>query len=1241
MAFTSTIKPYKFVNPSSISGSTKSGGATIIAAGKKITGGSDSQVKSARVTMLAINRLGMSLQGLGQTQQQIRDIIVHENKYLEKSSDFKKRIFRYRKDQKSEDTSESFGKKDKEGVEKEVVKKEKKSLGWLEKIFGPFAGIISFVGKIIVTQTILRWMADPKNGERLVVFVKSISTIFKWAFNIAFKSIDAILSGFSKVFGSSDKKGLDRFGEVLGGLGQLLIGVAGLKALGYLLNPFSLVSDIAGLIDIINKKPKQPPGGGGAPIPGGGTPAKELSKAAQKVGENYGNDASRYYDDLIARGKKPKDALAAVRGKFKKLPPPPKPKGPLGKLKQGVMTRFDDLKFMAKKGIADTKSFGKSAIATGQKAVDRTKAFGKFALEEGKKLGVGVLEKGKEIAAGSGKWLKTTGQQMQKMRSLVTDPKALMAYANDLIATKVRPAINKNPIAKTVIDLVKNPKQIPSAVGNLVKTASKSKEALTLIKYLKTVKDTVKVSGIDKIIGILTGLIDYGLLGTPMVNAFLGAIGGLLGYTGGFALGAPFGGITGFFTGAAGGFAGEFIGRELAKLIGKGPLGKIKDPIMKDGRMLASPELAEGGVVNKPTRAIIGEAGPEAIIPLNKLGSTSPTGFAETIIGGVDSALSRMGAAGEVARSLIGSELNIAKRIFGANTISGGGGDTLGKSVMKFGGQKDIEVDAGDNISLYLGDQSVTIRDTKGGGNAPVTLRGQLANLLGSLIWLGKKDLSGGGSGGSGGGGSTGGSGSAGDNSGGPVALEGGKWPDLLNLILKYEAGANGYESMYPSTKLPGATKMTIAQVASRATGAVGAWQNLPEYLNQRAKAVGLDPKKDLYNPKNQQLIAEYLIGPGQANVSVDLAKSNPKKAMYKLSQVWAAIPKDDSGKSYYAGDGVNKAHIKPHQVYDAFKKLSVGGKVEDVHPLLTKLNDKNIKKSISGPGLCVTGSLDTMQKSGVPNPAATGSDVGNNPRGAIVQLIKSFGWKSIGGSPKQLNSAYGKVSTGMYSKSEYSKAVDDGLIPSGALIFQTRHSDWDGTSYNSRGYDMAIALKKGNALWNGDPAGEYPRWVYGASTKSVIALSPGGKAGDGTSGGGTSERQDPSSNSGSKPEEPPETMESLMAKLKSAVSGLNTSLGIVPPEPAPAPVAGKSSSPASIKDIPKPQVPTSSTPTASQSGKTVSDISGKVKDLKQAAKEAGNYGHIVPLPINNTTTQVMSSGTEVYQARTPITYGI
>ena len=157
-----------------------------------------------------------------------------------------------------------------------------------------------------------------------------------------------------------------------------------------------------------------------------------------------------------------------------------------------------------------------------------------------------------------------------------------------------------------------------------------------------------------------------------------------------------------------------------------------------------------------------------------------------------------------------------------------------------------------------------------------------------------------------------------------------GPYAGILGLLEKYEAGAAGWESMYPNTSLPGATNMTIAEVADKATAAVGMYQNLPKYLNKRAEAVGLDPTKDKYTPENQIKIAEYLIEKGQANVTPQMLKDNPDEAMLRLSKVWAAIPvpydtqgankRVSKGESYYAGDGVNKAHITPNMMYSAMK---------------------------------------------------------------------------------------------------------------------------------------------------------------------------------------------------------------------------------------------------------------------------------------------------------------------------------
>lgn len=76
----------------------------------------------------------------------------------------------------------------------------------------------------------------------------------------------------------------------------------------------------------------------------------------------------------------------------------------------------------------------------------------------------------------------------------------------------------------------------------------------------------------------------------------------------------------------------------------------------------------------------------------------------------------------------------------------------------------------------------------------------------------------------------------------------------LMDLIASEESGGD-YEAMYPGKTLPGATNMTIAEVAQRATGPVGRYQQKPQFLIERAMDVGLDPYKDKFNEVNQDKI--------------------------------------------------------------------------------------------------------------------------------------------------------------------------------------------------------------------------------------------------------------------------------------------------------------------------------------------------------------------------------------------------
>lgn len=143
--------------------------------------------------------------------------------------------------------------------------------------------------------------------------------------------------------------------------------------------------------------------------------------------------------------------------------------------------------------------------------------------------------------------------------------------------------------------------------------------------------------------------------------------------------------------------------------------------------------------------------------------------------------------------------------------------------------------------------------------------------------------------------------------------------------------------------------------------------------------------------------------------------------------------------------------------------------------------------------GLCVTATLNNMDRLGIPQPAATGNDEGNNPRGGMVQMMKDFNWKSVplpGSTPTTINSAYGTVKANVVPAAEYEKLAREGKIPSGAVVFQTRHPTWNMTSDGSSGFDMGIARDGGRTLFNFADMGR--PLVYGADTQSVVVLAPG-----------------------------------------------------------------------------------------------------------------------------------------------------
>lgn len=131
-----------------------------------------------------------------------------------------------------------------------------------------------------------------------------------------------------------------------------------------------------------------------------------------------------------------------------------------------------------------------------------------------------------------------------------------------------------------------------------------------------------------------------------------------------------------------------------------------------------------------------------------------------------------------------------------------------------------------------------------------------------------------------------------------------GKGYDIMKkLIFKGESGS--YDAMYPSTtykKHFGVTCMTqtISTVASKATGAIGRYQNLSGYLLARAKSVGLNPNTDLYNEVNQEKMGESLINGACGSYIKGINKGTQNdliNAIQGLGHVWASLPVYINGK--------------------------------------------------------------------------------------------------------------------------------------------------------------------------------------------------------------------------------------------------------------------------------------------------------------------------------------------------------
>lgn len=406
-----------------------------------------------------------------------------------------------------------------------------------------------------------------------------------------------------------------------------------------------------------------------------------------------------------------------------------------------------------------------------------------------------------------------------------------------------------------------------------VRTAIRNTQASALKGSRKLLGRTA-TKAIGKVLGripFVGGLLDFAfnlLMGEPLGKAAAKAVGSTLGTGLGAIVGTVLGPPGTWVGGLLGGIAGDWVAGSIYDWLTKNK-GKAADAT--EG---LQPGAAAGGIVTGPQLTLVGEGGePEIIIPMSKLGMISNMTTIPSIIGATSLTLDRMGSLGNFIMPFIGGDLRALGAEFGEDKPSGVSGRRITRRTPK--DFKATGLDGG--LSKIIGDST---SDTN-------SMRGLLKGVLDGLVALSTKRF---GSSGSGGG------------SGGNGEIPGDA-PATVKAMLEAIAGGEGsWNSVNPSLNVPGLEDMTIAQARLKAlevsrgkgSGAMGKWQQMPQFILERARDTGLDPNKDKFNKENQTKIARMLMAsvyPGGEAQLVKDANQDPMIAASKLRGTWPSLP--------------------------------------------------------------------------------------------------------------------------------------------------------------------------------------------------------------------------------------------------------------------------------------------------------------------------------------------------------------
>lgn len=138
---------------------------------------------------------------------------------------------------------------------------------------------------------------------------------------------------------------------------------------------------------------------------------------------------------------------------------------------------------------------------------------------------------------------------------------------------------------------------------------------------------------------------------------------------------------------------------------------------------------------------------------------------------------------------------------------------------------------------------------------------------------------------------------------------------NLQKIIFKIEAGRAGYDSVVKTNGDFDLTKMTYAEARKKhGNKAIGAYQIIGSTGDEAIKALGEDPNTFVLTKENQDKLFYYLLKKRGA-IDFVQGKITEDKFIENLSAEWAAIPKNESNKSYYEGDQYGNKALVSHDI--------------------------------------------------------------------------------------------------------------------------------------------------------------------------------------------------------------------------------------------------------------------------------------------------------------------------------------